>query len=345
MAELVTLAVARSSRLKEIAQSCPNSDEFKSLVNEATETLMRRGSFWGTVQKIKVCTYNGCITWPRYVGTVLAVSMCGHSIPVWNNWWDFMPMSPNDFCGGNFSFSNAGCCGNINTINDGVVPVFNQIACGSGVYIRAYPSYQADIGKKVRIYGIDTNGQVVRVKNPLTGIWEEGLEMVLAAPFVQSAITFRTITRISKEVTQGPVRYYQFDGTNLLDLVLHEPTETNPYYRHSKIEGLRSHGNSCVNSSCNGIRSVEALVKLQFIPVVADTDLVLISNLQALKNMIMSIKQDEAGNTEKAVGLEAKAIHDLNLELRDRFPNSQLPANVECFGTARLEKQMIGNLI
>jgi hypothetical protein len=343
---LVTLADAKASRLAEIAQTCTSSSDFLSLVNDATRILMKRGNFWGTVQKIRLCTYNGCITWPRYVGTVLATNLCRHPIPVWNNWFQFEPLISTDFSRDGFSF-NCGslCIGNVLTENDGVTPVFNQVPCGSSNVIRIFPSVRADIGKQVTLYGIDQNGQTMRSRNA-SGIWQEGVTVTLALPSVDTP-AFQSISRISKPVTQGVVRYFQVDAVNnvLLDLVSHDPTETNPMYRHSKIQGMRLPTACNTSSACNGLRQVDALVKLEFIPVVNDSDLVLIENLDALKSMVQSIRKKEAQQVEAAAVLEADAIHDLNLQLRDKFPNTQTPVNVMPYGTARLERQRIGTML
>lgn len=344
---LVTFAQAKDSRLRDIANVCPSSDDFKSLVNDATRMLMRRGNFWGTVQKVQICTYNGCITWPRFVGTVLATNVCKHPVPIWNNWFAFEPIGPHDFMSGAFSFSNGSCHGNVFTENDGVVAVFNQIPCGSPHAIRVFPSVRADIGKQITIYGIDSNGQTVRTK--VNGVWQDGVTVTLAIPFVDTPILFQSVTRISKPLTQGVVRYYQVDAANnvLLDLVSHDPSETEPVYRHSRIAGLRSGCNNQCNtdSACNGIRSITALIKLEFQPVVLDSDLIYIENLDAVKDMVMSIREKEAGHFQQAVALEASAIHELNLQLRDKFPNTQIPVNVMPYGTARLTRQGIGTLI
>lgn len=343
---LVTLADAKASRLAEIAQTCTSTSDFLSLVNDATRILMKRGNFWGTVQKVRVCTYNGCITWPRYVGTVLAINVCKHPIPIWNNWFQFEPLLSHDFAQDGFSFSNGGLCvGNVQAENDGVTPVFNQIPCGSANAIRIFPSVRADVGKQITIYGIDQNGQTMRSRNA-QNIWQEGVTVTLALPSVDTP-AFQSITRISKPVTQGPLRYYQVDTVNnvLLDLVSHDPSETNPMYRHSRIQGIRMPNACNTNNTCSGLRMVDALVKLEFTPAVNDTDLVLIENLDALKSMVQSIRKKEAGQVQVAAALEGDAIHDLNLQLRDKFPNTQTPANVMPYGTARLERQRIGTLI
>jgi hypothetical protein len=68
---------------------------------------------------------------------------------------------------------------------------------------------------------------------------------------------------------------------------------------------------------------VEALVKLKFIPVVAPTDLVLISNIRALKFAVQCIRLEEAGQNDAAAVKMAMAVKELNLQLENEYPVDQ----------------------
>lgn len=319
---------------------CPTSPVFREYTNKATRMLMNRGDFWGTVERIKVCAYNSCLVWPRYVGTVLAVNICGRPAEVWNNWYQFMPLSRHDFCDGGFGWHGDRCSGNLTVINDGASPVFNPISCSKPMYVRAYPSTQQDIGKKTRIFGIDENGQTIRTQNADLS-WTDGVELTLAVPFVSTSFKIREVTRITKDETEGVLRYYQFDADNsvLLDLVILEPTEVSPMFRKSKLP------QRCNNGNCSGVRCVEALVKLEFIPVKAPSDLVLISNQDALSDMMMAVKYSNGGEAAMAKDFEAKAIRELNLELNNKYPNDQTSVDINPFGSAYPARHMIGSII
>lgn len=333
---------------------CPDSDTFASYTNKATRMLMTRGNFWGTVEKLKLCVYNSCLVWPRYVGTVLAVNVCGRPSEVWNNWYEFMPLSRMDFCAGGFGFNGLhdfGLTGNVITVNDGTSPVFNPISCGNPTYVRVWPSTQEDVAginpdgstreaKTTRIFGIDENGQVIRTQNS-DGTWTDGVELTLTLPYVSTSFRLREITRITKDETQGPLRYYQYDSVNdvMLDLVILDPTEVSPMFRRSRLPKRWRTGN------CNGIRSVEALVKLEFIPVKYDSDMVQISNLDALSDMMLSVKYSNGGDAPMAKDFEAKAIREMNLELNNKYPNEQTPVDINPFGSASPSRHAIGSVI
>lgn len=341
MPTLLTFENLKDSDIPGRVGKCPESDDFRNYTNKATRMLMNRGDFWGTVERMRICTYNSCIVWPRYVAAVKAINIAGNSYAVMNHWYEFMPLSAGDFCNGGFTWSGGACYGNTRAVNDGFAPVFNQIRCGSSVYIRAYPSTQADVGQTTRIFGIDENGQTVRSNNG-DGTWSEGVELTLAIPYVSTSIKFREVQRITKEETQGVLRYYQYDEDNdvLLDLVWLEPTELSPAYRRSRIPKP-----CCTSTSCDGLTSVEAMVKLEFIPVKYDTDLVQISNLDALSDMMLAIKYSNAGEAAMAKDFESKAIRELNLELNNRFPNEQTPVEINPFGSAMPINHSIGAII
>lgn len=236
-------------------------------------------------------------------------------------------------------FHGSLCSGNVTTINDGQSPVFNPIACNEPMYIRAYPSTQEDIGKKTRIFGIDENGQVIRTQNA-DHAWNDGVELTLALPFVSTPFRIREISRITKDETQGVLRYYQYDAnTGLLrDLVFLEPTERNPMFRRTKLPPR-------CRSTTGELQSVEALVKLDFIPVKYDSDLVLISNQDALSDMMLAVKYSNGGDAAMAKDFEAKAIREMNLELNNRLPNDQTPVEINPFGSALPARHAIGSII
>ncbi len=343
------------------ASKCADSDDFTQYVNSAVERLMTRGNWWATVQKIQVCVYGGCITWPRYVGTLLASNLCRLPRPVQGNWYEFMPLlggtiSPKRGFGEFYWDGNRGFYGNHNdavvTENDGWSPVFNQIDCNTGRYVRFYPRCQKDVGKSITIYGIDSNGQTISTRDS-SGNWSEGAKLTLAIPFVSSPMLVRRVERVVKDITQCPVNGYQYDPVNdvLFNLAQYDPQETTPMYQHSMVRGFdRSCGCNPVTQtgtpqSDPKARQVTALVKLAFQPVVSDNDLVLIDNIAAIKLMIYAIRKEDAGDSAAASEYEAKAIHELNLQLRDKIPLDQVPVSVMSFGTAVPARHGIGRIL
>lgn len=319
---LTTLYEARTSTLKNIAgfnagdENHPPSQAFIDALNEATRRLMRRGDWSGTVVPMRVVSPKGMVTWPRYVGQVRRINVCRQPVPIFGQWYEFLQFGDHHHHWGHWAGEECVMVGQFQaaTYND----VFVQ-----GGAIRAYPQYASDAGRNVQIFGVDTNGLPLRTANT-NGTYTDGITLQLAVPFVQSNVTVGRIDRVIKDVTQGNVMLYCYDADsgNELDLASYEPSETNPAYVRYQL-CLPTHGQQIFN--------VVALVKIKYISVKVDTDLVLIQNLDALKLMMQCVKFEEAGERSQARACEADAIRELNLELADETPQDQIPVSVEPF--------------
>jgi len=329
---LTTLLLAKQSRLKRIASACPNSSMFLDLLNDASREMINRGSWWNTTKKIRLCSYAGCLAWPSFVGTVLATNICGRNQPVMGGWYEFMDLAGRDVN------PNRHWSSNIAVVDDGVTPVFQNVPCGTPLYVRAYCRRNHDVGKTVTIYGTDYNGQTVMSKWP-DGTYREGFVLPLANPYVSTPATLREVTRVSKDVTEGPIDLYYYNPTTnaLLDAAHYSPLEMEPRYRHSTIGGFGSAG--------RGLKSILALIKLEFQPVYDDTDVVLIENLDALALAMQSIKLSDANDSDGAEKMMLRAVHTLNLELENKYPLGQMPIHVSGFGTAEPWKAGIGGIL
>lgn len=312
-----TVSDARASVLKNIAGVCTSSAEFLDFLNEATERLMTAGNWFGTEQLGQFCLYNRCVTWPRYVGTVLGVRLCSHSVDIKNHWYSIL--GPAQSC------LNGNLGGFYPVLKDiGTAPTYNEISGPSGKKIRAYALKNQDYGKTVKLFGIDSNGQPLQETDG-SGNWQMGLTLILAPPFVSTSIDVVRIESVLKDRTQGNVLLYEYDATSdtLRDLALYEPSETNPRYRRSNFSGLCVGASGCVDAHGEKIVKVEALIKLQYIPVVSDNDFLLIDDFVALKQAVQGVRYEEAGEIAKAGAYFASAVHTLNLRDRDKMPGNQ----------------------
>lgn len=313
-----TLADARNSiPLKNISGVCSTSDEFVALLNEAMERLMDRGNWFDTEWLVRMCAYSGCLTWPRTFGTILGVKFC--SMPhadIRNNWYEII--GP---CGCGWRSSH--------TIRDnGTGPTYNDITGETGKYIRLYPTKAEDAGKTVTLYGDTTGLQPLQEK--VNGVWQRGLTLTLAAPYVQSTTLVRRITSVVRQQTQANVLAYEVDPTGgyVRDLALWEPSETNPRYRKSIVNGFNCLPTACAETDGVRWRSFEAMVKLQFIPVVAENDFLAIDNFPALKFAIQAIKLEEANQDEAAEIKMIKSVEAMNFRDRNKSPGTQLVVRV-----------------
>ena len=334
---MLTAGSAMTSRLNRISGVCAGSDDWYQLINDATRELMRRGNWWGTVRRLRGCIYNGCIAWPRYVGTVLAINRCGRSAPPKNQWYDFDAVLPEHVrhwnqCGGFL------CAHDLALADHNTTPVFNQIPCNTPRYLRFYITQPTDVGKTITIFG--KSGGIELLTKRSDGTIQPGLVLTLAIPFVETSTLFNSVERVIKDPTDGPVYGYQFDGTNLFPLSTYEPSETLPDYRSNKLVT-----SPCPTNCQQWPSQIEALVKLQFVEAKTADDLVLIDNLDALATAMQSCKLSDAYDSAGAETMMARAVHELNLDLRDKLPIDQTPVRVKVYGTSDLRKQGIGTLM
>jgi len=331
---MLTVSEAQSSRLNRISGVCAGSADWFQLLNDATRQLMRRGNWWGTLKVMRGCIYNGCIAWPRQVGTVLAFDRCG-SAPPKNQWAEFNAVLPEHVHQFNRD-GEFGCARDLALVDHGTSPVFNQIACGQNVYIRFMPVQPTDVGKTITVFGLDSNGvEIITTRSDRT--IQPGIVLTLAIPFVQTPFSMRRVDRVIKAATDGPIYGYQVDVTGtIFNLATYAPSETLPDYRTSKLVRSRCHDCGCWPSQ------IAAFVKLQFIPAQNPDDLVLIDNLDALALGMQSAKLSDAYDSQGAETMMARAVHELNLDLRDKLPIDQTPVRFQPYGTASLESVSIG---
>ena len=320
---MIRLADVKASSAINIAGVSPNSSEFVRLINEATRRLMRRGDWEGLIQPIQVCITAGCVVWPRYVKAVRKLNLCKSGIPINNVWYDFLPYNRGRMQD-NFWYAWLDQPGHMTFKMR--TPVFQDIQ-GDGRTVRAYTSTPLDNNRTIRIFGEDTNGQ--RLQTQGIGGWKDGITLTLQTPYVESTVQVRRIDRVIKDTTQGPVRLYAWNtATSLLeDLALYASDETNPSYERTQI--------SLTNCCCDS-QSVVALIKLAFVPVVNDDDWVLVDNLDAIKNMIRSIKCEEADDDPGKEKNEKAAIRELNLDISDQTMDEQIPVSFGAFADTGL---------
>lgn len=311
-----------SPELKAIAAVCPESTEFLSQLNQVQRRLLRRGNWWDTEWLVRFCVHDNCVTWPRWVATVLGVRPCGSdAAQMFNQWYSIIgPTCRDTFCG------------NIAITSINTAPTYNTVSGTTGRLIRYYVTKQNDIGKTITIFGRKYGGEPLQELDS-DGNWQMGLTLTAAAPFVSSSTLVTQIDAITRQATQGQARLYEYDpDTDLLrDLAVFDPNETNPRYRRSRIDSV------CGMSACedsNGVKQyqIEALIKLEFIPLVNDNDFLVIDNFDALKLGIQALRLEESNDEQLAEVKWLKAIREMNMEDRNRMPDDQTPVRTNFTG-------------
>lgn len=347
--QLKRLTDVRQSRIPEAIGVCAaDNAKLPAVVNEAQERLVYAGGdvgWWGSWAKVVFnvdSSDNPYITLPRSIARIINLDYCRYPVRIQNEFYEFL------FAGvGLQSFVDATCRGACvvpQALDRGQFPTFTDMTANRT--IRIYITDPLDVGRRVLVQGTDTNDMVVRSLDGTVQV--QGVFVELTTPFVDTDFPFNTLTGLQKDITIGPIQIWEVDpDTGDQELIsTMEPSEQVAGYRRYFLNGLPV---TCCPQTTppNTIVQVTAMAKLAFIPVVADTDLLLIQNLQALKEECQAVRfgeMDDTTSAQQAILRHKKAINLLNGELVHFLGKEEPAISFSPFGTAHLGRQRIGAL-
>jgi len=298
----LTLGMIKQGRTPQALGVCADDPRLVQWLNEAQERLLNRGRWYGTVARVMFCVSDNCVTWPREVATIEAIKLADASVPIRNLWYEFR-----QFSGPNVPQEWDAAGSSLELVDRGMSPTVSDIR-GTNKKVRVYATRAEDEGKRILVQGRDENGQWIRTNDGGTIV--DGEWITLSLTGTDSVNYFDGgITGVQKDVTSYDVLMYQWGGTSVERLLgRYQPTEVAPMYRRSYIRNMPYAGS-------NELTQVEAIVSLQHVPVVTDTDWFIIQNEPALKLGALSVKLEEVGETDRAEIEMRKAIRELQRQL------------------------------
>lgn len=320
-------AVGRSSGLD------VEGGDFCAYANDAVRQLTIRGNWWGTVQSVSACVRGAEVVWPRGVSAILGINFCDRPALISNHWYQFMQPDSWQRTAARDYIRN-GWHGNVMVETRNTVPVFNPIKA-EGFNLRTFVTQRSDAGKFITFYGVDVNGQRI-ITTRADGTVQEGCQVMMAIPYVDTPIYFRHVTRVVKDETDGEVIVYQHNVASdfLLDLARYQPTERTPSYISTHVGGHGIHHGACD-------QQVTALVNMEFVPFKFDDDLVQIDCEDAIRDMLLSIRKKEQGDLSAAIAYETSAFRELNFQMKHRYPDEQFIVNFRPFGDDNLSNPSV----
>lgn len=331
---MLTFGQCKASSVANVAGVNVQDPQFALYVNDAVRQLLDLAGdsgWWEQVQPMQGYAAGGAITWPFRIDAVLALNVDNRAVRVASPWYSFMPSLGNfaglwrdrDFCG------RWGLGGLRNSVCEfsGTQPMFAGPTPANPFQIQVTADNPADYGAMVTIYGLDSNGQEVFSSQydgtAGTNVSQRGVQLKLAAAATFTPQAFSMVTEVTKSTTVGDVRAWQYStGATGNLLAIWRGPETSPQYLFSRLAGV---------DPVHAYR-VNALVKLGFMPVTYDADVLSLGNVDAIKSMVQAIRLREAGDDEGADKFEQTAIRRLNMEVATRFPLDQMPVANETFG-------------
>lgn len=282
-------------------------------VASAANTVMQRllmdpmqpdEGFWGTwvtmLFNLTVVTGNktALIRTPENVARLIVLDLCNRPRFIRNGFYEYLQFGTGHRPKGCSAF----LCDTTQVFDRPNVPTLVPFPSTAPQNIRIYPTDARDVGKRVIFQGPDQNGIPVLGTDVTTGASDLGEKITLAQPFVTCVNSFQDCTGILKDVTYGPVKFYTVDSTGAQTLLSSmDPNETTASYRQYLFAGLPD---NCCNIP-GGALQVFAQAKLDFTPVVADSDYLSIPNIPALIEEGQAYRYSKM-DTTTAAKLEAK---------------------------------------
>jgi len=295
MAQRLRLQDLRSSRFPRILGMCQtNIPGIAQAANDCQAQLLYDKaagdeSWHGTFAEIafNVSQSAPFITLPREIARLESVTVCNNPVALNNAFAEYLR-----FGNGRMTASRCRCPGELAGYARNNAVTFTDLS-NAPQLIRVYRTSDQDDGKRTLIQGVDSNGVVVYSTDVADRV--QGVFLYFDSVPVTTALSFNRLTGIQKDITAGQVEYYQVDPTTGEEVLLltMQPSETTASYRRYYFSDLPS---SCcpVPGQAEGTVQVTAIAKLDLIPVISDTDYLLLQNLEAMIEQAQAIRLMEA---------------------------------------------------
>lgn len=303
----LTLGDIKNSRIPSQVGACATDpitgltdQRFLALLNEAQERLLNCGMWWGTIQKWRFCATDGCVALPSQFATLEAVAVCGRPIALRDQFYEFLENgfgirgvtvttpttgTTSPCCGG-----VSGVCGLAEALYRGHYPTFADIQ-PTGKKLQLVCDKLTDVGKPVLCLGYDDNNNWIRTIQG--GVYQDGEVVKLTqAPGTVSINNFSAATDFQPPTNlDGQWWLYEFNTVTTAQRLIgqYQYFDLRPSFARYFFPAIIP---QTLQGACSQVL-VEALVKLEFIPVKNDTDYLVISSMPALKELMMALSKAE----------------------------------------------------
>lgn len=329
-----------------IGRCAADGPQIARAVNEAQLRLLYAKEagdegWYGTWAEMafNVSRENPYITTPRGVARLELMTVCNEPVSIQNQIYEYL-----DF--GNGTLPKR--CpdrwrGSLQAYSRNNVPTFTDLSSAPQL-IRAYFS-ALDVSRRALVQGLDSNGNTIYSQDGFQRVSGQFMTFGLVpnTSFVTWPQQFNSITGVQKDITSDPVSFYQVDPSTGVEtlLLIMEPGETTAWYRRYYLGPLPR---NCAPQTSETTAQVRAIVKLDLVPVVVDTDYCLIQNPEALNAECQAGRYAEVDTSDakqQARERHQAAIGLLIGELGHYLGIDTPAVQVLPFGSARLERVAI----
>lgn len=286
-------------------------------INYAIQELMNEGAWPGVVDRWHIRVTDGLIALPPELDTLLEFTVDGVPQQIMSPWAEFVNYGPGvqedilprgGYGAAGYGRSWWGCSGG-NVYDRGESPVRTEIpvsdgSCGCSETpvgpwkIRQYATREEEADIYATVQGLDEEGLVIRTQvetSDGSGMeWINGERIPISdgSSYWESTNNFSKITAYTKPQTNGYVRLVASNGTDEIELSNYAPWETTPSYHRYWSPRLNSLTCQGTDDSCLGV--IFARCRRRFVPVAEDTDILIIGNVLAIKEMVIAQWKREA---------------------------------------------------
>jgi hypothetical protein len=309
----ITLGEARQQLYTAIVPSLDSQasvDRFNSYLNLAQERLINSGKWNGTIFPVRFVSPDGTITLPRRYISALAAKWvkdeASGPIKIRNGWFSYLTPITDLWSASywpRYGFNETF----IDDLGDGFC-TFKE---------SPYEEYKlkieienaADAGNSVVIKGNDQNGNSVTITSALVN------------PDITINQVFKgQLTMFQKPITHGTVNLYAVNNA--------DPSQEELIGEYENSETTASYHRYAVPNEPS-VDYVDVLCKIRYVPCVVDTDEVAVSNLGALKNMLISLRYEDEADLERSEMFFMKALQLLNGETKETRGGSRWTLNID----------------
>ena len=270
----------------------------KDRVNLAQERLLQEGNWPGVLERCRFCIYHGVIALPEKYDAVIGIALDKDPKPVADPWYEFLEHGP-----------GVQVCGAADATKT------YAIDQGESAVIR-HP-----MGKKLKAFSESVQ--------PIT-VYADGMTVTIdpgnaTTEAVTTAFTYKHIERVELVAPDSELElvYEDADGKEFLG-ARYSGEFLRPSLRLFQVPGSRTGA------------TADVLARKRFVPIVDDNSEMLIGNLPALRNMLISLFKEETGELELAEAYLQRAIASMRSENKRYFgsaePQVNISSSVQAFG-------------
>jgi hypothetical protein len=282
----LTVAKARDLLYEHVDASNPMDEKFLRTLNQLLQRFIDSGLWAKSEFQVDLSAPNGYITLPRRASALLGLRVSNQSPRrIYALAHEFNEVGP-----GAYEFDRT----MTSVMEMEEVCVHTDLTEASSVYLHVDVN-DSGIGGEAILRGQDANGNRL-----YSADGRDGLRITLASGDVN---VFGTVGMI-ESLTLPLMSKYCSLRTGTTELGVYEPGETDPSYRRYKV--------GSVPANC----TITALCSRRHVDLVNEDDLVIPSNVGALKHGLIALRLEDQSDLDSSVAHFDQAYALLNAELR-----------------------------